>query len=89
MKTTWGKVQKEQKEDIRGLVSVEPGGLMRSAEIHIYGFGGRSYTYEMTLPRGRHVKRHGIPSIEQAKAEADRVARHLLEIFAEPAEVQP
>jgi hypothetical protein len=83
--TKWGAVTKRQRFELRGLVSVPPGGLARSAEILIHGFSDGLFSYEMTLPQGRSAKRHGCHSIGEAQAEAEQVARHLLDIFAEPA----
>lgn len=79
----WGNQKKEQRTELRGLVSVPPGGLKRSAEIHIVGYGGRSYMYEMTLPGGRYLKRVGICSLAEAREESESVARMLLGVFAD------
>ena len=64
--------------ELRGLVSVGPGGTARSAEIHIVGYGGRSFMYEFTLPEGRYVKRVGMHSLAEAKVESEKLARLLL-----------
>lgn len=80
----WGSIHKEQRTELRGLISIAPGGLKRSAEIHIVGYGRRSFMYEMTLPGGRYVKRVGMKSLDEARDESDRVARELLALFAEP-----
>lgn len=82
----WGQPHKEQKTELRGLISVAPGGLLRSAEIQITGHGGRSFSYLVTAPRGRSAKGYGLATLAEAKAESDRVARALLALFAEPVE---
>lgn len=83
IESKWGKVRKEQRTDLRGLVSLAPGGLRHSAEIHIVGYTGSPFMYEMTLPGGRYVKRVGIKSLNEAREESEQVARELLRLFAE------
>lgn len=77
----WGGKRWHRRVDIRGVVFVAPGGVMRSADIHIKG--EESFVYEILLPRGRSIRRVGIPTIEEAVEEAERVARKLLEMFVE------
>jgi hypothetical protein len=79
----WGNTRTEKRTELRGMVSVAPGGLKHSAEIHIVDHDGRSCMYEMTLPGGRYMKRLGMRSIAEAREESELVARALLAIFVE------